>query len=410
MKEKWLKDLHDRMADYEQDAPDMLWENIESRLIQNGTLKNSRHGFRLWKPLTAAAILLLIASVAVTFFLNNEDLNTPDKPVLAESSTATRDNHSAFKQTEPIKDTPTLRTYAKRHTASVSANIPKTQVISDTIINADIENHPVASNRNSTENSETKPTSPLYPHEYSERYHDNVAYNSPHSTRQKRFSFGVFASGMPDHSSTATTTTPFAASLGADNANWKGDPQTGIMLFNRGKNTKRNVHHNLPFRAGITFAYKINNRLSIESGLSYSMLSSDFTEGSESNFISTQQTLHYLGIPINLRYNFLSWNRLDFYASAGVIAEQCISAKQNTDYVLDNRIEKSETENIDEKPLQFSADISAGIQFNFSSLIGIYIEPGAVYHFKNRSELQTIYKDRPFDFNLNVGLRFTFSD
>ena len=410
MKEKWLKDLHDRMADYEQDAPDMLWENIESRLIQDGTLKNSRHGFGLWKPLTAAAILLLLATVAVTFFINNEDLNIPGKPVLAESSSATQGNHSAFQRTRPKKGTPTLRSYAKQHTASVSANIPDTQVVSDTILNSDIKNHPVVSKENSPENSETKQGTPLYPHKYSKIHHDNVAFNSPKDTRQKRFSFGVFASGMPDHSSTTTTTTPFAASLGADNANWKGDPQTGIMLFNKGKNTKHNVHHNLPFRAGITFAYKINNSLSIESGLSYSMLSSDFTDGSESNFISTRQTLHYLGIPINLRYNFLSWNRLDFYASAGVIAEQCISAKQNTDYILDNRIEKSETENIDEKPLQFSADISAGIQFNFSSLIGIYIEPGAVYHFKNRSELQTIYKDRPFDFNLNIGLRFTFGN
>lgn len=410
MKEKWLKDLHDRMADYEQDAPDMLWENIESRLIQDGTLKNSRHGFGLWKPLTAAAILLLLATVAVTFFINNEDLNIPDKPVLAESSSATQGNHSAFQRTRPKKGTPTLRSYAKQHTASVSANIPDTQVVSDTILNSDIKNHPVVSKENSPENSETKQGTPLYPHKYSKRHHDNVAFNSPKDTRQKRFSFGVFASGMPDHSSTTTTTTPFAASLGADNANWEGDPQTGIMLFNKGKNTKHNVHHNLPFRAGITFAYKINNSLSIESGLSYSMLSSDFTDGSESNFISTRQTLHYLGIPINLRYNFLSWNRLDFYASAGVIAEQCISAKQNTDNILDNRIEKSETENIDEKPLQFSADISAGIQFNFSSLIGIYIEPGAVYHFKNRSELQTIYKDRPFDFNLNIGLRFTFGN
>lgn len=410
MKDKWLKDLHDRMADYEQDAPDMLWENIESKLIQNGTLKNGHHGFRIWKTLTAAAILLLLASVAVTFLINNEALNIPDKTVLADSSSDMQDNPPVFKQTEPKTQNSALPFATKRHVVSISANPPLTQAISDTIINADIENNSIAPKINPTDNSETKKTTPHYPHEYSERYHDNVAYNSPQSARKKRFSFGVFASGMPDHSSTTTTTTPFAASLGADNANWRDDPQMGIMLFNKGKNTKRNVHHNLPFRAGITFAYKINNHLSIESGLSYSMLSSDFTEGSESNFISTQQTLHYLGIPINVRYNFLSWNRLDFYGSAGVIAEQCIAAKQYTDYAIDNRIEKSETENIDEKPLQFSADISAGIQFNFSSLIGIYIEPGAVYHFKNRSELQTIYKDRPFDFNLNVGLRFTFGN
>lgn len=419
MKDKWLKDLHDKMADYEEEAPDMLWESIESKLIQNAPAKKERNGFRLWKIQTAAAILLLLATVSVIFFINDNDLKMPDKSNLAESSiinpTASSVNKkevsTSVKNNKPVEH-PLISTRNASHAVAKVTNIYIQEVTTDTV--------KVATSSSTIEttqqkNPTTDTTTPLSPREYSERHHDNIAENasltlSRTNTPQKRFSFGIFASGMPEHSSSSITTTPFAASLGADNANWADSPELGIMLFNKGKHTRRNVHHNLPFRAGITFAYKFNNNLSIESGLSYSLLTSDFTEGSDKNLVKTRQSLHYLGIPINLRYNFLSWNRLDFYASAGVIAEQCISAKQNTDYVLDNRIEISETENIDEKPLQFSADISAGIQFNATSLIGIYVEPGAVYHFKNHSELQTIYKDRPFDFNLNIGLRFTFGN
>lgn len=341
----------------------------------------------------------------------------PDKSGIADSSAAHKESssvnknegHASFKDNKHEgQSTPCT----KKLILSTAAKTIIDKIPTDTIIN-----HPSVPSSKTVpqESSETKETSPLTPIEYSERYHNNIAdntsLNTPRiNTHRKRFSLGIFASSMPDHSSATTSTTPFAASLGADNANWVDDTELGIMLFNKGKNTKRNVRHNLPFRAGITFAYRINNNISIESGVSYSLLSSDFTEGSDKNFIETHQTLHYIGIPINVRYNFLSWNKLDFYGSAGVIAEQCIAAKQNTDYIIDNRIEKSGTENIGEKPLQFSADIAAGIQFNATSLIGIYIEPGLAYHFKKRSELQTIYKDRPFDFNLNIGLRFTFGN
>lgn len=418
MKDKWLKDLHDKMADYEEEAPDMLWESIESKLIQNAPAKKERNGFRLWKIQTAAAILLLLATVSAIFFINDNDLNMPDRSGLAESSIVNPTSSSVNKKevSTSVKNNkqeehPLILTRNASHAIAKVSNIYIPEVTADTISAASSSTMETTQPKNPT----TDTTTPLTPHEYSERHHDNIAKNasltiSRANTPQKRFSFGIFASGMPEHSSSSITTTPFAASLGADNANWADSPELGIMLFNKGKHTRRNVHHNLPFRAGITFAYKFNNNLSIESGLSYSLLTSDFTEGSDKNLVNTRQSLHYLGIPINLRYTFLRWNRLDFYASAGVIAEQCISAKQNTDYVLDNRIEISETENIDEKPLQFSADISAGIQFNATSLIGIYVEPGAVYHFKNHSELQTIYKDRPFDFNLNIGLRFTFGN
>lgn len=418
MKDKWLKDLHDKMADYEEEAPDMLWESIESKLIQNAPAKKERNGFRLWKIQTAAAILLLLATVSAIFYINDNDLNMPDRSRLAESSIVDQASSSVNKKevSTSIKNNkqeehPLILTRNASHAIAKVSNIYIPEVTTDTISAASSSTMETTQQKNPT----TDTTTPLTPHEYSERHQDNIAENasltiSRANTPQKRFSFGIFASGMPEHSSSSITTTPFAASLGADNANWADSPELGIMLFNKGKHTRRNVHHNLPFRAGITFAYKFNNNLSIESGLSYSLLTSDFTEGSDKNLVNTRQSLHYLGIPINLRYTFLRWNRLDFYASAGVIAEQCISAKQNTDYVLDNRIEISETENIDEKPLQFSADISAGIQFNATSLIGIYVEPGAVYHFKNHSELQTIYKDRPFDFNLNIGLRFTFGN
>ena len=50
---------------------------------------------------------------------------------------------------------------------------------------------------------------------------------------------------------------------------------------------------------------------------------------------------------------------------------------------------------------------AAGVQYNFSNLLGLYVEPGVSYYFDNGSSVSNIYKDKPFNFNLNLGLRFT---
>ena len=50
----------------------------------------------------------------------------------------------------------------------------------------------------------------------------------------------------------------------------------------------------------------------------------------------------------------------------------------------------------------------AGVQFSLSPLIGIYLEPGAIYYFDNGSDIETVYSDRPLNFNLNLGIRFSF--
>ena len=69
---------------------------------------------------------------------------------------------------------------------------------------------------------------------------------------------------------------------------------------------------------------------------------------------------------------------------------------------------KTSSIGISEDALQWSSNIAADLQFDITRHIGVYIEPGISYYFDNRSEVRNIYKDRPFNFNLNLGLRYTF--
>ena len=147
--------------------------------------------------------------------------------------------------------------------------------------------------------------------------------------------------------------------------------------------------------------------MGIESGLCYTRLTSDVREGSESHYFTGEQKLHYIGIPVNFKYRVFSLHRLDFYASAGVLGEKCVSAEVDKKYVIDNQDKGSETERLNDRPLQFSVNASVGLQFNIVNSVGFFVEPGVGYYFDDRSSIRHIYRDRPLNFNLNTGLRFT---
>ena len=69
-------------------------------------------------------------------------------------------------------------------------------------------------------------------------------------------------------------------------------------------------------------------------------------------------------------------------------------------------MKSSETDDIKVKPLQWSVNASAGVQFRLTKFMGVYAEPGIAYYFDDGSEIKTIYKEKPVNFNLNLGVRF----
>ncbi|MDE6071728.1 MAG: hypothetical protein K2G53_04160, partial [Muribaculaceae bacterium] len=59
-----------------------------------------------------------------------------------------------------------------------------------------------------------------------------------------------------------------------------------------------------------------------------------------------------------------------------------------------------------EHPWQWSLTAGAGLQYRPTPSFGIYLEPGLTYYPRNSTALPIIYRDRPLQFNLTIGLRF----
>lgn len=82
--------------------------------------------------------------------------------------------------------------------------------------------------------------------------------------------------------------------------------------------------------------------------------------------------------------------------------------KNEKKFVLESEYIGTETECLPNKPLQFSVNAALGVQCKLLNAVSVFTEPGISYYFNDGTNIQTIYKEKPFNFNLNFGIRFTF--
>lgn len=154
------------------------------------------------------------------------------------------------------------------------------------------------------------------------------------------------------------------------------NPYDDILDLNQGMDVETKKHYSPPMRAGIRVSFPLTDALTAESGLTYTLLSSSTESGSNENYYHTKQTLHYVGIPLKLRYKLWSGKRVGIYVSGGGMVEKCVSGKANTKFIIGGRKNAEDEQKICEKPLQFSTTLSAGIEANITKSTSLFIEPG----------------------------------
>ena len=169
----------------------------------------------------------------------------------------------------------------------------------------------------------------------------------------------------------------------------------------------RKSHHYMPVNFSLSLMYRLNNRLALETGLSYSRLKSDFEMGSNGNTINEQQTIHYIGIPVKGTYNIFNRKAWSLYGSLGVTTEIPIYSPLNTSYYLHGVMEATDKTTV-RTPWQWSVGTGLGIQYNFTPNIGLFAEPSLQYYIPTSTQIETYRTEHPFTFSLPIGIRFTW--
>lgn len=121
----------------------------------------------------------------------------------------------------------------------------------------------------------------------------------------------------------------------------KVSPDTAALItiaeHNTGKIVERE-QHDKPITLGLALTKSLGKNWSIESGLQYSLLKSNFTMGEGAYYIQRTQKVHYLGLPFRLSYKWLRSKRWSVYSSAGVLLNIPLVGEAKERYVTDTTV------------------------------------------------------------------------
>jgi RNA polymerase sigma-70 factor (ECF subfamily) len=169
----------------------------------------------------------------------------------------------------------------------------------------------------------------------------------------------------------------------------------------------RSSHHRMPITWSLALKYRLNHRFGLESGFSYSRLTSDFEMGTDGNTISEQQTIHYLGIPVKGIYNMYGGKRWSIYGSLGLTTEIPVRSTLHSDFYVNGQYEASDKTTI-LAPWQFSTTFGLGLQYHLTPNVGFFVEPSLQYYIPMKTDIETYRTEHPFTFSLPLGIRFTW--
>ena len=390
MKERWIDDIKAEMQEFESDSPKGLWESIEGRLPASKVAPT-----RSWWGWAAAAGALAVAGVSAFLFFRPISPQEVISVERAESVVALNDvlpdpSEQIVRLQEAVAPVAVSQPKEAQRSEKSAAS-QKTEALSET---AAVQETETVQKPEAVQEPESLPWE-----EFSQE--PRVARKTP----QNKVSVGLAASGAASFSQTALIGGGPLFGVGLDAVSWEDSPKLGLAVVNQGKDIESELRHKVPVRLTLGVSYAITDRLSVVSGLSHTLLLSEYKEGTQQNYKSGEQRVEYVGVPINLKYDFYSSTRLDVYASAGLTLDKCIKANRTDDYFLSGENRLKEVISLGEHPFQLSAGAAFGAEYRIYDSLWLFGECGLAYFFNDRSSLEILYKERPLNATFNLGIR-----
>ena len=451
--EKWLSQISEKLEGYQEQPSDSVWEGVSRKVLGTSLLRRW-----LIPGMTAAAALLLGTFLLTRPSSPSPDTITADAKVNADvtprsfedpvTSTANDwvpgDNLSEKSQTDDIgkiqggnsnsksqKNNSIDKTLSEkiidRNPGEIGidqnrkAGAAESAEYSEETVSAEAASEPDDTNAAASKTSSKKEESidnevvrqkeeakwaAIMADEQAER---------KHSARRFSAGFSVTGAGTASSSERQLTNAIMGANPLESNVNYAdwvdGGFRNGesLVVYNQPE-VETKYSHKLPVKFGVSFRYGFNERLGIESGLTYTLLNSTFTTaaGTANGNTTGKQTLHYIGIPLNVTYNIIGSKLFNVYASAGVAMEKAVGGYFETTGHVDGKRSETNRNSLKPKELQWSLNASAGAQVNVMNQLGLYVEPGISYRIPSGSHVRSIYTDKKLDFSIGFGIRFNF--
>ena len=414
-RDQWTEQLHDKLAEYETAAPDDLWADIEAALDQQPALaqsapaqttKPARSRFvamRRWAVAASIALLLLGGgylwwtaseqsqqAAQSLSSAQGEDLLTQQVPAPhgegQEVGAECYSDRSPENSSEGVIQTPPLTPPLEGR--GVAAREEPQRLIAEN------------SQRQTIEETQTIDEPQRQIAEESQRQILDLQQwedtERPVAKPKRQMSLGLYAMNGFDNqnSSNGVLMADALAKQYMETYANSYSARSSEPIWLAGYEERQ--HHHRPITYGLTVDYPFSDRLSLNTGVVYTKLQSDFTQVMRSQQIQQEQTLHYVGIPLGLSYKLWSYRSIRTYLSGGIKADWNVATHLETEGV---------SQELPKDRMQWSFNDSVGVQYDILPQLGCYVEPSLNWYPDNGSKLQNYFKDKPLNLGLQIGLR-----
>ena len=175
------------------------------------------------------------------------------------------------------------------------------------------------------------------------------------------------------------------------------------LAYHRNEADRIDVKHARPLSFGLGVSYRLSDRWALQSGLTYTCLTSRWRTASIFDG-HIRQRLHFVGIPVGVAYRIADWRRVRFYAAAGGAVEWNVAGSLRTVHSYGTG-RRSTEQSQRMKEWQWSTYARTGATYPLLPFLSLYAEVGASYYFDNGSSIETIRSAKPFYLSLQTGLR-----
>ncbi|MBK1894655.1 outer membrane beta-barrel protein [Chryseobacterium paridis] len=457
MNNQWLNDLRRKMEDHTDDVPDGLWDNIKGEIfeeneennvvglpIEKESEKEKQSSVRRIRPLVYR-IAGIAAAVALFFVIGKQllDVNNTIEP--GKSKSVTRENDQLSDASTPSINKKTNSGSDQNVSGKITSDEPvvlSQRSLSGSTYNKGKENSITYGNRYLNDKAMELfvglkgKNAPIIQNKIPSIEDGNRSINrndeidrlisetdiglqnksiattvkEKKQKAKKSWMLSLLTGKASSNSQqfpgyTTISGEPLRYDQAFSASSYEDDPFMQVLVANQSQNVEATVRHKVPLNLGISLYYNLGKRWGIGTGVNYTKLSSELHSGSQSNYVKSEQTVHYIGIPVQVNYNVIQKGKFTGYVTGGALVEKSVAGTFKTKYIVDNVVNDETKERLPSQPVQVSLNTALGLQLKLVDKIGVYAEPGVGYHFKNDGSLNTIYKEKPFNVNIKFGIR-----
>ena len=171
------------------------------------------------------------------------------------------------------------------------------------------------------------------------------------------------------------------------------------------KNDFNSIRHLPPLSLGVT-ARKNMGRTDLEVGFVYTYLSSQFSWTALETNYKAHQSLHYIGIPVNV-VGYL-WNarpNWKLYVTVGIMGEKGVRAifkqeMRTTERFVSTSVKKNSIDGV-----QWSLNGGLGVSYKIKNNLNLYFEPRSGFNFDCKQPI-SMRTEWPFYIGFGMGINF----